>query len=52
MLWQKLRTIALVTLCGGTLLQATTGCDSVIAPLLSSIVTTVVTGAVSGFFAT
>jgi hypothetical protein len=50
MLWRKLRMMAVVALCGGTLFQAT-GCEAFIAPILSSIVTSVIAGAVSSMFA-
>lgn len=46
----KLRWMAFVALCGGTVFQTTTGCDAIIAPLLSSVATTIVTGLVSNLF--
>lgn len=45
--WTKLRWIAFVALCGGTVFQTTTGCDAIIAPIVSSLATTVVTGFLS-----
>ncbi|MBI4579777.1 MAG: hypothetical protein HY718_08750 [Planctomycetes bacterium] len=44
MSWPKLRTIAFVVLCGGTLLQTNTSCTDVLAPIISSIAASVVSG--------
>lgn len=46
----RLRWIAFAALCGGTVFQTTTGCDAIIAPLVSSLATTVVTGLISSMF--
>jgi hypothetical protein len=50
MTWHKLRMMAFVALCGGTMLQASTGCDTVMEPIISSLVTAVITGVVSNLF--
>lgn len=43
----RLRWIVFVALCGGTLFQSAAGCDAILAPILSSLVTSVVTGLLS-----
>lgn len=48
--FSKLRWIAFVALCGGTVFQTTTGCDAMIAPILSSLATSLVTGLISNMF--
>jgi hypothetical protein len=45
---KKVRTFALAALCGGMLFQTSTGCDSVIAPILASLISSVVTSAIGG----
>jgi hypothetical protein len=52
MSFSKLRWMAFVALCGGTVFQTTTGCDAIIAPILSSVATSIVTGFVSNLFLT
>jgi hypothetical protein len=46
----RLRWIALAALCGGTVFQTASGCDAILAPLVSSLATTVVTSLLSGLF--
>lgn len=46
----RLRWIAFATLCGGTLLQASGGCEEIIAPVVASVATSVVTGFVNSLF--
>ncbi|HOA73540.1 MAG TPA: hypothetical protein PL151_12030 [Phycisphaerae bacterium] len=43
----KVRWIAFAALCGGTVFQTATGCDAILAPLVSSLATTVVTSLIS-----
>jgi uncharacterized membrane protein YjjB (DUF3815 family) len=50
MTWSKLRWMAFVALCGGTVFQTATGCDAIIAPILSSLATSLVTGFISNLF--
>jgi hypothetical protein len=50
MSWSKLRWIAFTVACGGTLFQATGGCDAILAPVISSVATSLVTGLVSSIF--
>ncbi|HOM51793.1 MAG TPA: hypothetical protein PLQ89_01520 [Phycisphaerae bacterium] len=47
LLMTKVRWIAFAALCGGTVFQTATGCDAILAPLVSSLATTVVTSLIS-----
>jgi hypothetical protein len=50
---KKLRTFALVALCGGMLFQtASTGCSEIIAPIIATIVSSVVSSAIGGALGT
>jgi hypothetical protein len=48
---KKVRTFALVVLCGGMLFQTSTSCESIIAPIISSLISSVVNSAISGALA-
>lgn len=50
MFWRRLRLIGYVALCGGTLLQTATGCDTIIAPIMSSLLASVVSGFIGNLF--
>jgi hypothetical protein len=50
MSWTRVRWAAFATLCGGTLFQATGGCEAILAPVVSSVATSVVTGFISSLF--
>ncbi len=50
MSWRNFRVTVFILLCGGTLLQTTTGCDTILAPVLSTLATTVISGLVSNLF--
>jgi uncharacterized membrane protein YjjB (DUF3815 family) len=52
MSWNRLRWLAFVTLCGGTVFQTTTGCNEMLAPIVSSLVTSLVSGIISNMFLT
>lgn len=47
----KLRWVVFVALSGGTVIQ-TTGCEAFLAPIASTLATTVVTSVISGLLAT
>ena len=49
---KKLRTFALVALCGGMLFQATAGCSEIIAPIIATIISSVVSSAIGGALGT
>ncbi|MCL2330264.1 MAG: hypothetical protein FWC56_03080 [Phycisphaerae bacterium] len=49
---RKLRMLAFVLVGGGLLLQTTTGCDQILAPVLAQVLTAVLSSVVSGALAT
>ena len=49
---KKLRTLALVLVSGGMLLQTASGCDQILAPVFAQIITAVISAVISGVLAT